>query len=173
MPLPQLPPPMPSADVSSQMPMLLPPPVESLASVLANLLALMRAVYEIEQSFHWRTRGPNFLAMHDLFARVYGTTYADIDGLAERIIGITGEQDAVDVVAQSAVTAQLVQSLNPSMAPEMFAASALAAEVQLMNAVVAVLDKQELLTDGLANFLQGVADKHEVSIYMLSQTIRT
>lgn len=143
---------------------------DSLASALANHLALTRAVYEIEQSFHWRTRGVNFLANHDLFSRVYSLTYSEIDGIAEKILGITGEQDAVDPVAQSEVTAQMVKGMNPAMDPIEFAASALMAELNLMASVDALLSRPDL-TQGLQNFLQGVADKHEVSVYLLKQTV--
>jgi len=143
---------------------------DSLAAALANHLALTRAVYEIEQSFHWRTRGVNFLANHDLFSRVYSQTYSDIDGIAEKIIGVTGEQDAVDPVAQSEVTAQMIKGMNPAMDPAEFAASALMAESMVMTNLDALLSRPDL-TQGLQNFLQGLADRHELSVYLLKQTV--
>lgn len=160
----------PAAPPVAPMPAPAPPP-DLLVGKLAGLVALLRAVGEIEKSFHWRTRGENFISQHGLFSRVYETTDDDIDNVAEKLIGITGCNDALDPVAQLTMSAQLAQQLAPSMDPQGFVASALAAETALMQALLDILSCKELLTPGLDNLLQGMADKHETSVYLLRQSL--
>ncbi len=71
---------------------------------LAELLACVRAAYELAHSFHWRTGGPTFAADHELFARVYEQLYGYIDPLAEKIVG-AGGADLVEAGKQSKHTA--------------------------------------------------------------------
>lgn len=142
----------------------------TLEAVLADILALTRAVYEVEHSFHWRTRGPDFFSIHGLFTKLYETSFVHMDGLAEKCIGITGSSDTVEAVYQSQLTAQYVADLGPAKAAEGFVQSALAAEMLLMQALDDTL-KHPSMTQGLSNFLQGMADAHETSIYLLKQSL--
>lgn len=146
-------------------------PAPSLAAVLSDLLAFVRAVYEAEHSFHWRTRGPLFYSDHLLFSRIYEGTYGDLDAIAEKLIGLSGQNDAVAPLMQAAKTLEIMQGFQLSDDPKSFAHSALNMEKALIALVSSTLEVcQSEMTDGLENFLQGLADKHETHVYLLQQS---
>lgn len=142
----------------------------ALSSVMSDMLAFFRAVYEAEHSFHWRTRGPTFYSDHLLFSRLYEATHDDLDAIAEKLIGVTGQNDAVAPLLQSQKTAEAMQIFALSDDPKMFATEALRIEKKLIELVSAAMDVcASEMTDGLENFLQGLADKHESHVYLLQQ----
>lgn len=141
-----------------------------LSGVLSDLLAIVRAVYEAEHSFHWRTRGPSFYSDHLLLGRIYEATYADLDAIAEKLIGLTSDNEAVAPVAQAQKTAVYLSGCNLGSDPSCFAAEALILEKNLIDLVSSILSMYKgQLSAGLDNFLQGIADKHETHVYLLSQ----
>lgn len=50
-------------------------------------------LYLLTWNFHWNVEGPQFAALHDLFARQYGELQALIDELAERIRALGGRPE--------------------------------------------------------------------------------
>ncbi|HVN42912.1 MAG TPA: DNA starvation/stationary phase protection protein Dps [Steroidobacteraceae bacterium] len=56
---------------------------------------------------HWNVRGPNFIALHELFDRVAGDLGGHVDDLAERITALGGvaEGTAQAIVARSKLAA--------------------------------------------------------------------
>lgn len=143
-----------------------------LSEVLSDLLAYTRALADVEQSFHWRTSGPSFYSDHLLFERLYGGTYADIDGMAEKLMGLTGAKECLSPLTQAAKVVQIVQEMGLSEDPAQFTKDCLRVEQALVAVISATLDVcQAQMTDGLENFLQGIADKHEGHIYLLRQVV--
>lgn len=41
---------------------------------------------------HWNVKGPNFIALHELFDTIHGQILTHIDGLAERVTAFGGTQ---------------------------------------------------------------------------------
>lgn len=143
----------------------------SLADVLSDLLAIVRGIYEAEHSFHWRTRGPTFYSDHLLFGRIYEATYAELDTIAEKLIGLTGDCEAVAPVAQAQKTAAFLAGCGCGHDPANFAYEALALEKHLIELVSSILAMYKgHLSTGLENFLQDLADRHETHVYLLSQS---
>ena len=141
-----------------------------LAEVLADLLSCVRAVAQAEHSFHWRTRGPAFYGDHLMFERVYNGTAADVDPIAEKLLGLTNNQDSLCPATLAAKTAQILADMNLSNDPKLFASEARRIEAALINLVTATIQVcGEQMTDGLENLLQGIADKHEGHVYLLQQ----
>lgn len=144
----------------------------ALADILSELLAFTRALYEVEHSFHWQSRGPQSYSDHQLFSRLYEATFADLDPLAEKLLGLTGDQGAVSALRQSQMTAQFIADLHPSDEPGALTSSALVLEQAFIDVVRGALEVcAEQMTDGLENFLQGLADKHEGHVYLLKQSV--
>jgi hypothetical protein len=141
---------------------------KTLPEALALLLATSRALYELLHSFHWQTSGPSFYADHLLFERLYGVAYQDIDAIAEKLIGVTGRTDLVGPQLQSQLTSKVLDGFEISDEPSGFAASALLAEHGLLALLADLLQTPDL-SQGLQNFLQGIADTHETSVYLLGQ----
>ena len=149
------------------------PAAPPLADVLADLLSYARAVTQAEHSFHWRTRGPAFYGDHLMFERLYTGSAADIDPIAEKLLGLTNSQDSLCPATLAAKTAQALVDMNLNNDPKAFAADALRIEmamIALISATIQVCGEQ--MTDGLENFLQGMADKHEGHVYLLQQALQ-
>lgn len=144
-----------------------------MADVLADLLSYVRAVAQAEHSFHWRTRGPAFYGDHLMFERIYGGTASDVDPIAEKLLGLTNSQDSLCPATLAAKTAQVLADMNLSNDPKVFPADALRIEKALIDLITATIQVcGDQMTDGLENFLQGMADKHEGHVYLLQQAVQ-
>ena len=56
---------------------------------------------------HWNVKGPNFIALHELFDSVYGTVASHADEIAERIAALGG-------TAEGTAAAAVQRSILPS-----------------------------------------------------------
>lgn len=59
---------------------------------MKELLALLRAMQLYAHSAHLLCKGQSFLSDHELFGEIYSEVEGDFDGVAERIIGLYGEE---------------------------------------------------------------------------------
>ena len=137
-------------------------------SAMQNLLGFIRAMHWNYWTTHWQVKGQPFYGDHLLFQRLYEGMVEEIDGLAEKIVGMLGSeavgghdsidrahnvlkrwQDTTDVYARALQTEQEFQIL--------------------VKGVNDLLDSSGNLSFGLGNFLQGLADAHETNIYLLQQ----
>lgn len=51
---------------------------------------------------HWNVKGPNFIALHELFDKVHGSVEGHVDTIAERIVALGGTaQGTVAAVAKA------------------------------------------------------------------------
>jgi DNA-binding ferritin-like protein len=140
----------------------------SYENVFQRLMAYLRALYELHQWMHWRTKGQTFYGDHQLFQRMYEKVADELDGLAEKAIGLSNNVDVIDPKGNAVAAADVLEDFQFS--PE----GALAAERGFIGLVKDVRDNLgENLTDGLDNFLQGLSDTHEGHIYLLQQRTPT
>lgn len=145
---------------------------------LSVLLAGLRAMYMLLQTFHWQTRGGHYYADHLLFQRLYEESTPFIDDVAERAVGLGGET-LVDPCQQIELMEHMIQKIcgGPGvMPPEQLVQTALAGERMLLGLNKAVLDgleAQGALTHGTSNLLEGLHDKHEQFTYLLGQRNKT
>jgi len=72
-----------------------------LQSRLADSIDLM---LQAKQA-HWNVKGPNFIALHELFDKVYADTGIAMDTMAERIVQLGGT--AQGTIRQAAATSSL------------------------------------------------------------------
>jgi len=148
---------------------------ESATVPLSNVLAYVRALSWCYQAAHWQTRGSTFYADHLLFERLYKETDAQVDGLAEKAVGlaISVSSAAVDPVDQSTFVAVVKQICGTDTSATSCAPRMLAAEkaflAEFMPAIMLGLEHTGHLTDGLENALQGLMDEHESFVYLLEQ----
>lgn len=59
---------------------------------MKELLSLLRAMQLYAHSAHLLCKGQSFLSDHELFGDIYSEVEGDFDGVAERIIGLYGEE---------------------------------------------------------------------------------
>ena len=138
-------------------------------SRLLNLLAMLRAVQIVHHTAHWQTQGSTFYGDHLLFERLYSALGDEFDTLAEKIVAMHGPA-AVDAVDQMQRIATVVKRATES--EKDLSKRSLLLEEGLQTVLEAVRDylrKENELSIGLDNFLQGLADSHETAVYLLKQ----
>jgi starvation-inducible DNA-binding protein len=144
---------------------------------LALLLAFQHALAIIHHTAHWQTCGGHFYADHLLFERLYNDAQEAVDGLAERVVGLTGRPDYVNVCNQVHFIHEIVEALfgEPSdsvPSPDELVNTSLKGETMYLGALAKikqVIEDAGGLTDGLEDLLQGTASKHEEFVYLLKQ----
>lgn len=144
-------------------------------SPLSGLLALLRAAYMLHQTAHWQIRGDDYYGDHIMLQRIYDDSLPFIDGVAERLIGLSGNPAFVCPVKQ----AQLIQSIVLALVPESHGSDSqtllkrsLDVESVILKVVAevkAAIEANGGLTEGLDDMLQGIASKHEEFVYLLKQ----
>lgn len=143
---------------------------EAGTSALQDLLADLQAMREAYQALHWSASGSSAYGDHLLFGRLYDSLVAQVDELAEKLVGVTGSSATVNVVRQMD---RMAQRLDPGAHGSL--AGMLAVErtfcQETVPAAKAQLLSQGELSEGLDNFLQGLADAHEENIYLLQQRV--
>lgn len=141
---------------------------------LSVLLVHLRFLAIVHQTHHWTAKGDPFYGDHLLFERLYNAVVADIDAVAEKSIGLGGN-DNVNLSLQVKQLGQLAQSYG--MATTLPQASDLAkrsyaAEVGFLRCAAHMADSLKesgMMTRGLDNMLAGIEDAHEGAVYLLKQ----
>lgn len=132
---------------------------------LQELLSLLIAMERMYQTAHWQSKGPSFQGDHTLFSGLYTGVDAEYDTLAEKIVASLGGHAVNDVPIGQMVQEYLVRW---SQIPDLVLRG-LQAEEDLQAQVATVLHDKAKVSEGLQNFLQGVADAHEKNAYLLTQ----
>jgi DNA-binding ferritin-like protein len=149
---------------------------------LATLVACLRAVYQIHQSNHWLAKGTWYYGDHLLYQRLYEAILPEIDGVAERAVGM-GASEMMASLPQMQQTLAFCQmfceepargstpyALTGKHDPNAMASRSLQAELFLVGLVEEV-EGIAGTTPGTSNLLQGIADTHEGHIYLLNQRL--
>jgi DNA-binding ferritin-like protein len=134
---------------------------------LSNLLAILRAAHLAHWTAHWRCAGATAYADHLLFARLYEGMVDEIDGLAEKVVAMVGS-DAVALPAQMEQMTRVLQMWVERFTGKGLIECALMIEASIQEALEKVCACPDLSL-GLENFIQGIADHHETSTYLLQQ----
>lgn len=143
---------------------------------LSVILVYLRYLVSVHQAHHWVAKGDNFYGDHLLFERLYNETNEEIDGIAEKAIGL-GTTDNVGLQLQLKQIARLAESYGTSTTiPKQsdLARRSYVAEVNFLRCVaqcVESLKSYKTLTRGLDNMLAGIEDVHEGHVYLLKQRI--
>lgn len=145
------------------------------AAELGVLLSALKALAVVHQSHHWQTRGVTYYGDHLLFERIYGNVDGEVDGIAEKAVGFGPHllvQPIVVSTHQLMVLKWLYSGAPVDPDPQQYVNLSLRAEygfMVLLHLAYAGLEKSGLLSLGVDNRLQGIADKHEENIYLLQQ----
>ncbi len=83
------------------------PQRRSVSAILNERLADVLDLAMQAKQAHWNVKGPNFIALHELFDQVYAELLAATDDIAERVVALGG-------VAEGTVAAVAKQSHLPT-----------------------------------------------------------
>lgn len=148
---------------------------EAASKIFGSLLACTRALSMVAQSFHWRTKGNNYYGDHLLFERIYDDIYGMIDGIAERGIGISGN----DLLAEPNLQAHMIMEKVGQHCPEdakeedfpQLLLDYTEHHLEMINDYLEKLKEANAWTDGIEDMFQGIASKHEEHAYLLKRRV--
>jgi len=135
------------------------------AKLLSNLLAVFQAMHQSYWAAHWQTEKHE---LHMLFERLYLGQTAEIDTLAEKIVGIYGE---AFVNAPQQLALQTVLTTEWDKESNLIYRGVHMEEYlqRLLSSTKDGLKKNGDLTLGLEDFLAATASTHETNQYLLGQ----
>lgn len=91
---------------------------------------------------HWNVKGPQFIALHELFDQVYETVSGHVDLLAERVIQLGGTADGtLPTVAKATTLPKYDRRLLEGHDHVKALSGAIASAVKPMRAAIDVADK--------------------------------
>ena len=139
---------------------------------LAALLATLRAMSWHYQTAHWQVKGANFYGDHLMFQRLYEGMEAEIDTLAEKLVGYN-RGSIVDPGEQAQMLLNLHHQWHP-LSSCLFERSALIEERyhEAIQNVKKALKAEAKLTPGIEDFLDASYSLHEEHLYLLRQRLR-
>ena len=143
---------------------------------LSVVLSHLKYLYELHQYHHWTAMGDPFYGDHLLFQRLYDGVSKEIDMIAEKAIGL-GCTTNVDLHLVHSQVLKLISGTDSgTMIPQSsdLARKSLMAETNFLKVIehiISHLQECGLLTSGLSNMLEGIADSHEGHVYLLKQRV--
>jgi hypothetical protein len=137
---------------------------------LAVWMSCLQALNILHQSHHWQTMGKEFYADHLLFERLYDATIADIDMLAEKLVGV-GSIKLTNYFSHIKHIHDFLSLVNRGkpLIEESYRGECLF--VAGGELVMEQLKQQGLVTTGVEQAIGNVLDKHEGSLYLLKQRV--
>ena len=146
--------------------------MEQTTQSLALYLATLRAITIIHQNCHWRSSGIAAYAHHLLFERLYEASQETLDGAAEKLIGVFGDE-CLKLSMHNSFLGKVLSRYESLDSEDNFIVMALKIEkdfLKLSEDLYKMLETQELLTLGLDDFIMSTASRHEEAVYLLQQT---
>ena len=145
------------------------------SDTMIKYLAIHRMMLLMYQHIHWVTRGTAFFADHLLYERIYNKIAEEIDTVAEKSIGLSGEESACPIET-TRLSLNLMESLFPDFNimcdPHNMVESLILMETEFVNqsnAVYKKLEEEEEMTLGLDDMLSSLHSSHEENLYLLKQ----
>jgi DNA-binding ferritin-like protein len=139
---------------------------------MSTILSFLEALEEMYEHMHWHSSGNNYYGDHLLYERLYDEIEEEIDSVAEKAIGIFGP-DSIGPNKNTAMTANIVSNLiSDTDTADKFPILSIKAEekfISIVSDALTSMEKDNELTDGIDNLLQGVVDLHESHLYLLKQ----
>ena len=149
-----------------------------LKELALSMIGSFKAVEMWMHSAHHLTKGPAFVANHELlYGRIYQTASEDFDKLVEKLIyQLNDEQCACPLIVSSITSEILSRYESPANLPD--------AEIS-MNALVLIVDhikgietlrrrlhEEGSLSLGMDDFLTATCNQYESYAYMINQKLK-
>ncbi len=135
----------------------------------ALYVATLKAIALIHQHSHWLAKGNDFYGDHLLFERLYDATLENLDGAAEKMIGVFGDE-CMDFKLQTELLNKLLMKYS-DLSEDVLNCS-LSIEKDFLNfskAAYECFENEGKMTLGLDDFIMATASEHEEAIYLLTR----
>jgi len=144
---------------------------------LKKYLALMKALQAYYQHSHWISKGEPYYGDHLLFERLYNSLGEEIDGLAEKMVGLGGDH-FVCVKTVMGITAKILSHV-PEMDRNTLGYEMVQTAIKLEKMFLVYtknlytkMKEDGSLTLGFDDMLMSLYNEHEGNAYLLGQRIK-
>lgn len=135
--------------------------------VLGALNAL-RAAYQVYRNAHWQVRGDDYYGNHLLFQRLYEETEAQVDLLAEQIVGTWGSQ-ALGEDGMADEVQWWVEEMSKAGSPLANSLEAAKASRHALAEAYAAMEATGQMTLGWDDLLMSLSREKDQHVYLLQQ----
>lgn len=146
-----------------------------LADAILHYIGFSKALEIWMHSAHHLTKGPSFIANHELlFGRIYQTLSEDYDRATEKVVYLLDDEKFACPKVVSGVVAKILSSYDSpaNMSERSIAMVALCMLVDHMKGIEVtreLLIKEDMLTLGMDDLLTSSSNQYETYAYMLNQ----
>lgn len=143
----------------------------NLVDLFCDYLGLLKANQIFSQTVHWTSKGENFYGDHLLFERIYDASLQEIDGFAEKAVGIAGEESVNPIK----LTEKALDKLKELPTDDLLSAAVKLEEflTTATQALYTQLKEAKQLTLGMDDLLMKIYDQHEENLYLIKQRLKT
>lgn len=137
------------------------------AAPLYDIFVMLRILADAHRSAHWCALGSNSYSDHIMFQRLYDDTVKEVDAVAEKLLGHGMRDEAFD-------PQRIIESMRNTCKQLLVGGIAVESLLDAEKCFIASLDnalRSHDMTSGVENMLQGIADKHEEHVYILSRRL--
>lgn len=138
-------------------------------TLMSLYVAYLRALYQLHQNAHWKTKGSNFYGNHLLFQRLYEGTQESVDEAAEKALGVFGELKENNDLIKDIVNKFNVENFDNDYIQSLLKAEQ--AFLALSQTLYNQLKNLKAMTLGLDDLIMSIANRHEVHVYLLKQVV--
>tara|TARA_Y100001973_G_C5195214_1_gene333765 strand:+ start:2179 stop:2637 length:459 start_codon:yes stop_codon:yes gene_type:complete len=146
-----------------------------LGDALLHYIGFTKAIEDWMHAAHHLTKGPSFIANHELlFGRIYQTFSEDFDRVVEKIVYLTDDEKFACPKIVSEVSSKILSSYDSpaNMSERSIGMVALCMIVDHMKGIEVtreLLKKEDMLTLGMDDLLTSSSNQYENYAYMLNQ----
>ena len=146
-----------------------------LEDCLQEYISTTRAIHLWFHGAHNVTRGTGFAGDHvSLYGRIYQEIQEDIDGLIEKSVGLTQNEELACPIAITVRAGEILSNYpSPTSLTSLSIASCglqlLEAYLELLKMIFESLESSDDLSLGLNDYIMAHANKYETFIYLLQQ----
>jgi len=138
--------------------------------LLRKYICYLKSLYEFWKSSHWICSGQNFYSDHLLFERISDSIQDQIDQVAEKFVGIFGE-DIVKVHLTSKIICQMLEDKEIGSSEDILKIGCEFEEefLKFSKELYDGMKEDEVLTLGLDDMIMTIYSAHEEFCYLLGQ----
>jgi DNA-binding ferritin-like protein len=142
--------------------------------VLVSMMSYVRAMHTWFHGAHHVTGGTGFAGDHSsLYSRIYEDIQGDFDDVAEKAVGLVGEEAACPVRIMQNAAKIIAKYKSPcDLSADEIADEGLSiieSYLKFLEKAYQMLKKKNLLTLGLDDFIMSMANDYETFVYLLKQ----
>ena len=143
---------------------------EVVRRLLCDVLACLRASYLSYQTSHWQVVGQSSYGNHLLFARLYESVKAQVDQLAEKLVGYLG-REVVDLNRQAKHIAEYCRRWHGIDCHHKRGLQSEADLQQALKRAYEGIKQVNAMSLGLDDWIMATANAHEENEYLLQQAL--